>query len=183
MAEDPGAGGAKGKSDRRYRGFRPAGALIVQQTRAAASRRGYADARLKALWPEIAGPEIAAVAAPVKLTPARGPAGGLLTLGVQGANGPQVQMLLPLIRDRVNAALGPGAVGRVRITQATGFAEPPAAFARPSAPAPAAADISGLAAPLSSIGDDELRAALETLAQNVVSRSRKPPARPGDKES
>ena len=112
------------------------------------------------------------MARPVKLTATRGPAGGLLTLGVQGANGPQVQMPPPLIRERVNAALGLGTIGRVRITQAAGFAEPPAGFARPAAPEPAP-DIAEFEAPLSSIGDDALRAALETLAQNVLSRSRK----------
>lgn len=184
MAEDPGAPAAKDKPERRYRGFRQAGALIGPQTRAAAAKRGYADARLKALWPEIAGPELAALAAPVKLTPARGPAGGLLTLGVAGANGPRVQMLLPLIRERVNAALGPGAVGRVRLTQAArpaaaaGFAEAPAAFAPPPP-----ADISAFAAPLSSIGDDDFRAALQTLAQNVVSQSRKTTVRPATEDS
>lgn len=169
MADDLGAGAGKGKRGRG--GFRPAGALIGPQTSTAAARRGYADARLKALWADIAGPEIAAVAHPVKLTPTRGPAGGLLTLGVQGAHGPQVQMLLPLIRERVNAALGPGAVGRVGITQATAAAAPKAART-PSAP-PDPPDIEAFAAPLSSIGDDALRSALETLAQNVLSRSRK----------
>ena len=176
MADDLGAAAGKGKRDRRSRGFRPAGSLIGSQTSTAAAKRGYADARLKALWSEIAGPEIASVARPVKLTPTRGPAGGLLTLGVQGANGPQVQMLLPLIRDRVNAALGPGTVGRLRITQAGGFAEEPAEFKRAVTLAPDP-DIAEFAAPLSSIGDDALRAALETLAQNVLSRSRKSTSR------
>ena len=45
--------------------------------RSAAARRGFAQARLRALWPEIAGPEFAAICAPVKLARARGPAGGL----------------------------------------------------------------------------------------------------------
>lgn len=174
MAEELGAGAGKGKRPRRFGGFRPAGALIAAQTSTAAGKRGYADARLKALWRDIVGQEIAGLAAPVKLTPTRGPAGGLLTLGVQGANGPQVQMLLPLIRERVNGALGPGTVGRVRITQAAGFAEPGGTFARPAPdPGPSVAEVAELAAPLSSIGDDALRAALETLAQNVLSRARK----------
>ena len=38
-------------------------------------------------------------------------------------------MLLPLLRERVNAALGPGTVGRIQLTQAGhGFAEPPPAL-------------------------------------------------------
>jgi len=103
----------------------------------------------------------------VKLTPRRGPAGGLLTIAVLGAKGPQVQMLLPLLLERLGAALGPGVVGRVQITQpAPGFAEPPAPFA-PPAPPP---DLGPLHASLSSIGDPELRSALETLAANVLSK-------------
>lgn len=174
MADDTGAPGAKDKTAWRSRGFRHAGVLIAPQTRAAANRRGYAEARLKALWPDIAGPEIAALARPLKLTTPRGPAGGLLTLGVAGANGPRVQMLLPLIRERVNAALGPCAIGRIQITQAPFPAAPSAAA---PAPAPEPSDISDLAEPLSTIGDADLREALETLARNVLSRTRRSPTK------
>lgn len=170
MAENTGARAGKYKSQRGFRSFRQAGALIEPQTRAASARRGFAEARLKALWLEIAGPEIAALARPVRLASARGPAGGLLTLGVLGANGPRVQMMLPLIRERINAALGAGAVGRIQVTQAApegNAASEPAAPPAPRKPP----DLSALAAALSSIGDADLRAALETLARNVLSRS------------
>jgi hypothetical protein len=152
------------------RGFVRAGGLIEPQMKTAAARRGFAQARLRALWPEIAGPEFAAVCTPLRLARARGPAGGLLTVAVTGAHAPQLQMLLPLLRERVNAALGPGAVGRIQLTQAHGFAEAPAAFA---APPPAAVDMSAVAPALSSIGDGDLRDALETLARNVLIRARK----------
>ena len=110
-----------------------AGGLIEPQLRTAAARRGFAQARLRALWPEIAGPEFAAICAPLKLARARGPAGGLLTLAVDGPHAPQLQLLLPLLRERVNAALGPGTVGRIQLTHSpAGFAEPPAA--RPQRP-------------------------------------------------
>jgi hypothetical protein len=177
MGEETGASGGNGKGPRGGqgvrrsgpKGFRRAGVLIEPQTRAAAARRGYAEARLKALWAEIAGPEAAALATPVKLTMARGPAGGLLTLAARPACGPQVQMMLPLIRERVNAALGPGTVGRVQITQGTGFAEPAAAF-RPRAEPEPEVDLGEVKDTLSSIGDRDFRAALETLARNVLSR-------------
>lgn len=187
MGEDTGAPGGNGKPPsgphkgdapaRRKgpQGFRRAGALIAPQTRAAQARRGYAEARLKALWPEIVGPEAARLATPVKLTLARGPAGGLLTLAARPACGPQLQMLAPQIRDRVNAALGPGAVGRVQITQGGGFAEPAAAYAPPPPPeAPPPADLGPMDETLSSIGDRDFRAALQTLARNVLSRRAKP---------
>lgn len=157
---------------KRKAGFVRAGGLIEPQMRTAAAKRGFAQARLRALWPEIAGPEFAAISAPVRLARARGPAGGLLTLAVSGAHAPQLQMLIPLLRERVNAALGPGTVGRIQLTHAAaGFAEPPAPFRPPAAAGPPP-DLAPLRPTLSSIGDRDLRDALETLARNVLTRNR-----------
>ena len=129
MAEDSDTRRPKDKPARLSRGFVRAGGLIEPQMRTAAAKRGFAQARLRALWPEIAGPEFAAICAPLRLARARGPAGGLLTVAVSGAHAPQLQMLVPLLRERVNAALGPGTVGRIQLTHAAhGFAEPPARF-------------------------------------------------------
>lgn len=80
--------------------------------RSAEAKRGYAQARLRALWPEIVGTDLAAVTMPVRLARNRGPAGGLLTLAVSGAHAALIQMQLPALRERVNAALGPGTVGQ-----------------------------------------------------------------------
>ena len=82
-------------------------------------------------------------------------------------------MLLPLLRERINGALGPGTVGRIQLTQAVhGFAEPARPYAA-EAPAPPPADLGDMADTLSTIGDESLRGALETLARNVLSRNRK----------
>lgn len=163
---------ASGKG-RRARGFVRAGGLIETQIERAAGRRGFAQARLRALWADIAGPEFATISEPVKLTRARGPAGGLLTLAVSGAHAPRIQMLIPVLRERVNAALGPGTVGRIQLTHAPGgFAEPASRFRpAPDEPPP---DIGVVSHALSSIGDAELKSALETLARNVVIRARNP---------
>jgi hypothetical protein len=171
MGEDSGTRRPKDKPARLSRGFVRAGGLIEPQMRTAAARRGYLQARLRALWPDIAGPEFAAICAPVRLARSRGPAGGLLTVAVSGPHAPQLQMLVPLLRERLNAALGPGTVGRIQLTQAAhGFAEPPAPrFEAGPAPVP---DLGQVGRKLSSIGDGELRDALETLARNVLSRGR-----------
>lgn len=165
-------------SERRARGFTRAGGLIGAQMGRVSSRRGYLEARLAALWPEIAGPDIAAIAWPARLTLSRGPAGGALSLAVRGAHAPQVQMMLPAILERVNAAVGPGLVRRITLTQS------PRAFidaARPAAPpagraaAPPGVEpvrVEAVPEEISSIGDDDLRRALETLARNVLSRER-----------
>jgi hypothetical protein len=171
MAADHGTPRGKGKPARLSRGFVRASGLIEPQLRTAAARRGYAQARLRALWPEIAGPEFAAICAPLRLVRARGPAGGLLTLAVDGPHAPQLHLLLPLLRERVNAVLGPGTVGRIQLKHSPGElpqSEPDA----PPPPTPAPVHLGQHETTLSTIGDGELRAALETLARNVLSRSR-----------
>lgn len=173
MAEETGRPARKpapgARAPRRARGFTPAGALIARQIGTISARRGFAHARLAALWADIAGPEFAAVTRPARLVLARGPAGGLLTISVAGAHASQVQMMLPLLRERVNAALGPGAVGRIQIVHGA------VVFAKPAAPPPPAApvDLGPLREALSSIGDGHLRGALETLARNVLFRAAK----------
>ena len=157
---------------RRAHGFTRAGGLIGRQMSTVSARRGFVQARLVALWPEIAGTEIAALAVPVKLVTARGPAGGLLTLAVAPARGPEVQMLIPALRDRINAALGPGTVGRILLTQARPGAVAPDAVPRPPRIAVAAADAGTLAPDLAGVRDDGLRAALDLLARNVLARTR-----------
>lgn len=158
---------------RRAKGFLRAGSLIDAQMRTNAGKRGFAQARLAAIWPDVVGPDLAPLCTPVKLAPARGPAGGTLTLAVSGALAPQVQMMVPTLRERVNRALGPGAVGRIVLTHAVRPAAPPPAPRAP-APRPAREPDPELAAQLSSIGDPELRAALETFARNVLSRTANP---------
>lgn len=149
------------------KGFRRASRLVTPQLATVAGRRGFAESRLLTHWAEVAGRDLAAITRPVKLT-----RGGTLTILIDGAHAPQVQMLLPMLRERVNAACGHAAVGRIQITQtaAAGFAEPATGYRpKPSEPAPEA--MGAVRQELSSIGDDGLRAALETLARNVLSRS------------
>lgn len=160
-------------ANRRGRGFARAGGLISPQMRTAAARRGFLEAKLRALWGEIAGADFAMISMPQKLTTARGPAGGLLRLSIDGAHAPQLQMMLPQLVERINAALGPGTVGRIQLVQG-GAAQTHSKPSATPAPAPESADIAQVQPTLSSIGDDGLRRALETLARNVVSRERKP---------
>lgn len=172
MAKKPARDKSQGPPPRRARGFTRAGGLIAAQMQTVAARRGFALARLRTLWPEIVGSDLAAICQPEKLTTARGPAGGLLTLSVAAAHGPELQMQIPQLRDRVNAALGPGTVGRITLVQARGHIIAAAPVATPPPRPVPAAELGGLEGPVSTIGDDELRHALETLARNVISRSR-----------
>lgn len=130
--------GIKG-SRRRMRGFESASSLVARPVRNVGESRGFAVARLLTNWAEVVGPELAAKTRPVRISHGRG-FGATLTLLVEGAHAPLVNMQLPAIREQVNACYGFNAVSRITITQTapTGFAEGQASFshARPPAPAP-----------------------------------------------
>ncbi len=161
------------KGNRRKRGFERAGSLVQDRIRGAGESRGFAITRLLTHWAEIVGEDTARIARPVKVSYAQGGFGATLTVLTSGAQAPMLQSDLPRIRDRVNACYGYNAIARVRITQtsASGLAEAPASYqAAPAAPDPAlrrrAAET---AAP---VADGDLRAALEALGENVLSRNK-----------
>lgn len=158
---------------RQSRGFLAAGNLIGSQMRTNAAKRAFATEKLRVSWPEIVGAEIAAICLPVQLTLTRGPAGGLLRLAVVGAMAPQIQMMVPTIRERVNTSFGSNTVGRIQLVHATAAdlalmprPEDGGKKAEPDVEIPNDFDET-----LSSISDGDLREALLTLTRNVLSRS------------
>ncbi len=160
--------------NRRRRGFEPAFSLVANRVRQAGEARGFAVARLLTDWAEVVGAEIAARSRPVKISHGKG-FGATLTLLTTGAQAPLVEMEAPRIRERVNACYGYNAIARVRITQTapTGFAEGQAIFAPAPKPQPAPPDPARLQAARAAgegIEDPTLRAALERLALNLMSR-------------
>ena len=161
---------------RRQRGFEAASGLLKDRIRTASESRGFAMTRLLTHWPEVAGEALARITRPVKMGYGREGMGATLTLLTAAAHAPMVQMQLPALREKVNGVYGYNAISRILLTQtsATGFAEGQAEFspapkvAVPRAPDPAiAAQAAAVAAP---VHDDALRAALEALAQNVLTR-------------
>lgn len=162
---------------RRMRGFEPAFGLMQAQLRRAGENRGFAVARLLTHWAEVVGEDIARTTRPVKVGYGRDGLGATLTLLCSGASAPMVEMQKDRIRDRVNAAYGYNAIRRVHLTQTApqGFAEGQAQFAAAPAKAPAPPDPAlhraavETAAP---VRDEGLRAALELLAQNVLTKNR-----------
>jgi len=156
------------------RGFEPAFGLMAREVRQAGEARGFAVAKLLTHWEEVAGKDLAAVTRPVKVGYGREGFGATLTLLVRGAAAPVVEMQKEALRARVNAVYGYNAIARIHLTQtaATGFAEgraqfTPAPRAEPK-PDPALEAQAKVAA--GGIGDDGLRAALERLGQNILTR-------------
>ena len=164
---------------RRKRGFERTAGLLTARIREVGEARGFAVARLLTHWEEIAGAETAGIARPVKVSYGReGGFGATLVLLTTGANAPMLEMQKERIRERVNGVYGYAAISRIRITQTapTGFAEGQAQFTRPPKLAPEAPDPALTARAretASGVGDPKLRAALEALAQNVLSRRAK----------
>src|SRR6056297_3834642 len=162
---------------RRSRGFKRTSALLQPSIRRVSETRGFAQSRLLTHWPEIAGDTIAAIARPVEVSHARQGMGATLTLLNTGAQAPMLEMQKEMLRERINAVYGYNAISRIRLTQTspTGFAEGQADFTHreparaPGPPSPAVAKRArDIAAP---VADDDLRAALERLARNVLTRT------------
>lgn len=124
-------------------------------------------------WAEIVGEGMAAQTRPVKVGYGREGLGASLTVLVQGAAAPMIEMQKEKLRAAVNAVYGYAAISRIILTQtaATGFAEGQADFApapKKTAPlAPPAPILAQAARDAAPIRDEGLRRALETLAQNV----------------
>ncbi|RWR10905.1 DUF721 domain-containing protein [Paenirhodobacter populi] len=162
-------------ASRRNRGFEAASRLLKERIRTAGEARGFAVARLLTHWPEVVGEELARISRPVKVGYGRNGFGATLTLLVEGAAAPIVDMSREKIREKVNACYGYNAIARVVLTQtaATGFAEGQAQFtpAPKTRPAPSPAVQAEARDTAAGCRDDSLRAALEQLAQNVLTRA------------
>ena len=159
---------------RRERGFEPTGGLLKHQIRSVGESRGFAVARLLTHWAEIAGEELARCTRPVKVGYGREGMGTSLTLLTTGAMAPMVEMQKDRRREQVNAAYGYAAISRILITQtaASGFAEGQAEF-RPAPKTPAPPDpvtLAKAAETAAPVKDPALRAALEAMAQNILTR-------------
>jgi hypothetical protein len=132
-------------------------------------RFGQGPDALRARWREIVGEALAGRSEPVKLVKSR-TGGATLELKVAGPVAALVQHQAPLILDRVNLYLGPGAVARLRIVQgplSPGAARPKAAGPRVRPPLDAAAE-RALADGLAATPEGPLKAALMRLGREVL---------------
>jgi len=131
-------------------------------------KQGFASTELVTRWRTIVGPEIAAHAEPVKLQWQRTqgdepPPPATLVLRVEGPAAIEIQHLANVILERVNRFFGWSAVGRLALRQAP--------LSRRSRPKPSGAPdpkaVAEIAKTLSSVEDDELRAALARLGASI----------------
>jgi hypothetical protein len=143
--------------------------LMPDIGRAAFRKFGFVQSSIVTRWAEIVGPHYAGISAPESIRfPVGQKAGGTLQLTVMSGHAPMVQHVLPDIVERVNRFFGYAAVAKVAMRQ--GEISPVAAERRPPPrnlkPIPVE-----LGDSLRDIGDPELRAVLESLAQGLASSS------------
>ncbi|WP_179946757.1 DUF721 domain-containing protein [Falsihalocynthiibacter arcticus] len=165
------------KPGRNMKGFQRTSSLLQGQIRKSAETRGFAVTRMLTHWAEIVGEETAKIARPVDVKYGRGSFGATLTLLTTGAQAPMLEMQKEQIRTRVNQVYGHAAISAIRITQTarSGFSEGKIDFTQAPKTTPTpdpqkAAVAKSFAAP---VQNADLRAALEALGANVLSRKQK----------
>jgi hypothetical protein len=147
---------------------KPLSVLLSDVFSDAYARQGFAARELVTRWAEIAGPEISAHSEPLKMQWPRPVEGqpqepATLVLRVEGPMALEIQHSSDVILQRVNRFFGWNAVGRLALRQAPlSRREPPR---RPRPPDPK--DVEEIEGTLSSVEDEELRAALARLGAAI----------------
>jgi hypothetical protein len=126
--------------------------------KAAFQRAGFRDPTLVQRWSEIAGPEIARIATPIKLT--EGQQGGVLTLKAEPGGALFLQHETRSLCERINAYLGRPAISRLRFVQGA-LIHKPSPPPRPAKPPPAPSTDAAFGYQ----GPDKVREALINLAR------------------
>jgi hypothetical protein len=147
---------------------KPLSVLLSDVFSDAYARQGFAARELVTRWAEIAGPEIAVHAEPLKIQWPRPVEGqpqepATLVLRVDGPMALEIQHSSDVILQRVNRFLGWNAVGRLALRQA-----PLSRRNRPKASlAPDAKAVAEVEKTLTLVEDPDLRAALARLGASI----------------
>ena len=147
---------------------KPLSVLLSDVFKDAYAKQGFAARELVTRWAEIAGPEIAAHAEPLKMQWPRPVEGqpqepATLVLRVEGPMALEIQHSSDVILQRVNRFFGWSAVGKLALRQAP--------LSRPGRRSPPQKvdpkDVAEIEETLSSVEDEQLRAALARLGAAI----------------
>ena len=151
---------------RRVGGPRAIADLMPRIGDAAFRRFGFVQSSIVTRWAEIVGERTAAISAPESIRfPAGKKAEGTLALTVMSGHAPIIQHIIPDIIERVNRFFGYAAVTRVAIKQGEVARREPERRPPPANLRPIPTELGDS---LRSIGDPELRAVLEAMAQGLA---------------
>ena len=147
---------------------KPLSVLLNDVFKDAYAKQGFAARELVTRWAEIAGPEIAAHSEPLKMQWPRPVEGqpevpATLILRVEGPMALEIQHSSDVILQRVNRFFGWSAVGKLALRQA-----PLSRRDRPKRPRPPEpTEVAEVEKTLTSVEDQELRAALARLGAAI----------------
>jgi hypothetical protein len=147
---------------------KPLSVMMGDVLSAAYAKQGFASRELVTRWPEIAGPQIAAHAEPLKIQWPRPVEGqpqdpATLVLRVEGPMALEIQHSSDVILERVNRFFGWHAIGRLALRQGPLSRRP-----RPKRPPPPdPATVAQIAGTLSGVEDEGLRDALARLGAAI----------------
>ena len=152
-------------------------ATLPKLTKPVLEKHGRAYATLIGEWASIAGPALAAMSVPEKLSArGTGAGGGTLTIRVAGAAATELQHLAPQIIDRINTCLGFSAVARLKTVQGPLPGRPRRRRRIPPTASPEAKAAVELAT--AGIADEALRAALARFGEAVAAETAAAEANP-----
>jgi hypothetical protein len=159
--------GAKAAQERpRINGPRAISDLMPEIGRAAFRRFGFVQSSVVTRWADIVGPRYAGISAPESIRfPAGEKVGGTLSLVVTSGYATMMQHVLPEIIERVNRFFGYEAVAKVAMRQGEVIVSAPDPSPPPRNLKPLPVELGDS---LRDIGDPELRAVLESLAQGLA---------------
>src|SRR3954471_14372180 len=147
---------------------KPLSVLLSDVFSDAYAKQGFAARELVTRWADIAGAEIAAHSEPLKMQWPRPVEGqpqepATLILRVEGPMALEIQHSSDVILQRVNRFFGWSAVGRLALRQAPLSRRD----RRPTSRAPDEGEVAKIAETLSSVEDEQLRAALARLGASI----------------
>jgi hypothetical protein len=147
---------------------KPLSVLLGQVFSDAYAKQGFASRELVTRWAEIAGSEVAAHSQPLKIQWPRPVEGqtqepATLVLRVEGPMALEIQHASDVILQRVNRFLGWNALGRLALRQAPLSRGKP----RQASKSLDAASVATIAATLSDVENEDLRAALARLGASI----------------
>jgi hypothetical protein len=139
------------------------------------ARRGFATAELIASWTHVVGSRYADCSRAERIVWPRGKGHeaepGTLVVVVDGPRALLLQHEADQVVERVNAFLGHGAIGRVKIVQGPVARDPAAETPRETPPD--ANDIARLERVLAEVDSDDLRSALDRLGRAILAERNK----------
>ena len=156
----------------RNRGLEHVSILIRDSMQDAAARQGFATSLVLTGWTEIAGPSIAGITAPVRISYGRDGKGAALVLKVFGPRAQEVSMSVPRLIERINASCGYRAIDTIRITQVgrnPNASADPDRQPRPTRK-PEAGELNRVETAVGDIKDEQLRRMLLELGRSLLSK-------------